>query len=73
MSSPLLLDIDGDGYRDIMVSSSSGEVWALHGENGHVVDNWPFYLEDRSFFASPLPVSITLYIHVLFIIVRSMI
>ena len=40
-----------------MVSSSSGEVWALHGENGHVVDNWPFYLEDRSFFASPLPVS----------------
>lgn len=57
ISTPLLLDIDADGYRDIMVTSTSGEVWALHGENGHVVDNWPFHLEDRAFFASPLSVS----------------
>ena len=56
-SSPLLLDIDGDSYRDIVVATQSGEVWALHGENGHVADNWPFFLEDRSFLASPLTVS----------------
>jgi hypothetical protein len=46
--------VDGDGFRDIVAPSSSGEVWAVHGENGHVVDNWPFYVEGRSFFASPL-------------------
>lgn len=51
---PLLFDTDGDGYKDIIVPSFSGEVWAVHGENGHIVDNWPFYLEDRAFYASPL-------------------
>lgn len=54
---PLLFDTDGDGYKDIVVPSFSGEVWAVHGENGHIVDNWPFYLEERAFFASPLVVS----------------
>ena len=54
---PLLFDTDGDGYKDIIVPSFSGEVWAVHGENGHIVDNWPFYLEERAFYASPLVVS----------------
>lgn len=54
---PLLFDVDGDSYDDVVVPSFSGEVWSIHGENGHVVDNWPFYLEDRSFHAGPLVVS----------------
>ena len=60
MATPLLIDIDGDSYRDIVAPSYSGEVWAIHGENGHIVDNWPFYLENRAFFASPLAVSVGL-------------
>lgn len=51
---PLLFDVDRDGYNDIVVPSFSGEVWAVHGESGHIVDNWPFYLEERAFHASPL-------------------
>lgn len=54
---PLLFDVDGDGYDDIVVPSFSGEVWGVHGENGHIVDNWPFYLEERSFHSGPLVVS----------------
>ena len=57
MATPLLIDIDGDSLRDIVAPSQSGEVYAIHGENGHIVDNWPFFLEDRSFYASPLAVS----------------
>lgn len=55
---PLLFDVDGDGYNDVVVPSFSGEVWGVHGENGHIVDNWPFYLEDRSFHSGALVVSI---------------
>ena len=57
-ATPLLFDVDGDGYNDIVVPSFSGEVWSVHGENGHIVDNWPFYLDDRAFHASPLVVCV---------------
>ena len=57
-ATPLFFDVDGDGYGDIVAPSFSGEVWSIHGENGHIVDNWPFYLEERAFHASPLVVSI---------------
>ena len=57
-ATPLLFDVDGDGYKDIVAPSVSGEVWAVHGENGHIVDNWPFYLEERGFHASPVVVSV---------------
>lgn len=59
-ATPLLFDVDGDGYNDIVVPSFSGEVWSVHGENGHIVDNWPFYLDDRAFHASPLVVCVCL-------------
>ena len=45
-----------------MASSFSGEVWAVHGESGHIVDNWPFFVEDRAFHASPLVVSVSVFI-----------
>ena len=54
---PTFFDVDGDGYGDIVAPSFSGEVWSIHGESGHVVDNWPFYLEERAFHATPLVVS----------------
>lgn len=54
MATPLLIDVDGDSLHDIVAPSYSGEVYAIHGENGHIVDNWPFYLENRAFYASPL-------------------
>ena len=57
MATPLLIDVDGDSLHDIVAPSYSGEVYAIHGENGHIVDNWPFYLENRAFYASPLGVS----------------
>ena len=57
-ATPLLFDVDGDGYNDIVVPSFSGEVWSVHGESGHIIDNWPFYLEDRAFHASPLVVRV---------------
>ena len=47
-----------------MAPSVSGEVWAIHGENGHIVDNWPFYLEERGFHASPLVVSLSVHVSV---------
>ncbi|XP_065896585.1 uncharacterized protein [Dysidea avara] len=53
-SAPLLYDLDGDGYNDIVAANVAGEVWAVHGETGHVIDGWPFYLEDRSFHSTPL-------------------
>ena len=49
-------DVDGDGYGDIVAPSFSGEVWSIHGESGHIVDNWPFYLEEKAFHSSPLVV-----------------
>lgn len=55
---PLLFDVDGDGYDDVVVPSFTGEVWGIHGENGHIVDNWPFYLEERSFHSGSLVVSV---------------
>lgn len=55
---PLLFDVDGDGYDDVLIPSFTGEVWGVHGENGHIVDNWPFYLEDRAFHAGALVVSV---------------
>ena len=58
-ATPLLFDVDGDGYKDIVAPSVSGEVWAVHGENGHIVDNWPFYLEEKAFHASPVVVSLS--------------
>lgn len=64
VGTPLLIDIDGDSLRDIIAPSHSGEVWAIHGENGHIVDNWPFYVEGRSFFANPLPVRMYMYIYI---------
>ena len=60
-ATPLLFDVDGDGYKDIVATSYSGELWAVHGESGHIVDNWPFYVEDRAFHASPLVVSGIIY------------
>ena len=62
-ATPLLFDVDGDGWRDVVAPSYSGEVWAVHGENGHVVDGWPFYLDQRGFHASPLVVSKTAHTH----------
>ena len=56
-TTPILYDIDMDGYSDIIVATVTGEVWAVHGESGHVIDNWPFYLEGKSFHSSPLLVS----------------
>lgn len=56
-STPTLYDIDRDGYNDILVASTAGELWAIHGESGHVIDNWPLLLEGRSFHGSPLLVS----------------
>lgn len=51
---PLLFDVDGDHYDDVLVPSFTGEVWGIHGENGHIVDNWPFYLEERAFHSGSL-------------------
>lgn len=65
MGTPLLIDIDGDSLRDVVAPSQSGEVWAIHGENGHIVDNWPFYVEGRSFFASPL--AVCSFLHLFFL------
>lgn len=56
VATPTFFDVDGDGYGDIVSPSFSGEVWSIHGENGHIVDNWPFYLEERAFHAGPLVV-----------------
>lgn len=57
VATPTFFDVDGDGYGDIVAPSFSGEVWSIHGESGHIVDNWPFYLEEKAFHASPLLVS----------------
>lgn len=57
-ASPLLCDLDGDGYNDIVAANVAGEVWAIHGETGHVIDGWPFFLENKSFHSTPLLVSV---------------
>jgi len=61
-SSPLLYDLDSDGYNDIIAANVAGEVWAVHGETGHVIDGWPFYLEDRSFHSTPLLVCLCVFV-----------
>ena len=57
-ATPVLYDVDRDGFSDILVASTTGELWAVHGESGHVIDNWPLLLEGRSFHGSPLLVSV---------------
>jgi len=57
-SAALLYDLDGDSLSDIIAANVAGEVWAVHGESGHVIDGWPFYLEDRSFHSTPLLVNV---------------
>ena len=59
---PLLFDVDGDGYDDVLIPSFTGEVWGVHGENGHIVDNWPFYLENRAFHAGALVVGVVVVV-----------
>jgi len=56
-SGPLLYDLDGDSYNDIVAANVAGEVWAIHGETGHVIDGWPFFVENKSFHTTPLLVS----------------
>ena len=56
-ATPILYDIDQDGFDDIIVTTAAGEVWAVHGETGHVIDNWPFHIEGKGFHSSPLLVS----------------
>lgn len=63
-ASPLLCDLDGDGYNDIVAANVAGEVWAIHGETGHVIDGWPFFLENQSFHSTPLLVSGCMYMYV---------
>jgi len=57
-ASPLLGGLDGEGDKDMVAPSVCGEVWAIHGEHVHIVDNWPCYLEERGFHTSPLVVSL---------------
>jgi len=57
-SGPLLYDLDSDNYNDIIAANVAGEVWAIHGESGHVIDGWPFFLENQSFHSTPLLVSV---------------
>ena len=68
-ASPLLCDLDGDGYNDIVAANVAGEVWAIHGETGHVIDGWPFFLENKSFHSTPLLVSVCMYMYVTYVYV----
>ena len=58
-SGPLLYDLDGDTYNDIIAANVAGEVWGIHGESGHVIDGWPFFLESKSFHSTPLLVCVS--------------
>lgn len=59
---PLLYDLDSDGYNDIIAANVAGEVWAIHGESGHVIDGWPFFIENKSFHSTPLIVRVCVWV-----------
>jgi outer membrane protein assembly factor BamB len=39
--SPVLADINNDGILDLIVGTSTGHIWALNGNNGTVISNFP--------------------------------
>ncbi len=46
-SSPILVDMDGDGVLEVVVGTASGEVMAVYGD-GTPVDGWPVAVDVRS-------------------------
>ncbi|KAK3608630.1 hypothetical protein CHS0354_042629 [Potamilus streckersoni] len=36
-----LLDVNGDSYMDVVLTTNNGDVYALNGINGSVLPNWP--------------------------------
>ncbi len=48
LSAPVLVDLDHDGIRDIVVSSINYRLYAWHAD-GSSVDGFPYYLADTSY------------------------
>jgi outer membrane protein assembly factor BamB len=44
---PSIGDIDGDGTLDIVIGTTSGIVWALRGDTGHVLPKFPLRTNGR--------------------------
>ena len=54
LCSPLISDLDGDLMPDIVGTLASGDVIGIHGESGHVLDNWSVHVSEFEFHSSPI-------------------
>lgn len=54
VSSPMIVDINGDNVKDVLVTSFGGEVIAVDGETGRFLSGWPVTFTDQTFHAAPL-------------------
>ncbi|XP_052267793.1 uncharacterized protein LOC127869338 isoform X2 [Dreissena polymorpha] len=39
-----LIDIDGDGYVEVLIPTNEGDVYAISGVTGKVLDGWPIHV-----------------------------
>ena len=54
LCSPLISDLDGDMMPDIVGTLASGDVIGIHGESGHVLDNWSVHVSEFEFHSTPI-------------------
>ncbi|XP_070578887.1 uncharacterized protein [Ptychodera flava] len=55
-STPLITDVNSDGFLDIVAATFTEEVTVIEGKSGQPIPGsyWPFSLQDSSFHASPI-------------------
>ena len=54
LCSPVISDLDGDLMPDIVGNLASGDVIGIHGESGHVLDNWSIHFSEVEFHSAPI-------------------
>jgi outer membrane protein assembly factor BamB len=61
LASPLCVDVNGDGVRDVIVAGRNGVVYALNGKNGQELWKYSSW-HPSGFLASPVAKDSTLYL-----------
>ncbi|EDO46784.1 predicted protein [Nematostella vectensis] len=54
VSSPLIVDVNGDNIKDVAVTTFDGQVSVIDGSTGQCLSGWPITITGSNFHAAPL-------------------